>query len=205
MTAWIFCRKLWWLPLTAGCVKLQLPASSSRVGHNGEHVQAIVLAPVSICFIAIMLKPVTYTSRKQSHICLWWLMIPYESFWHRRITLLALTGYTVLRTWRCSSHTPTLHDRMCKAKTPVVEERCVMLELEASRRSRLIWWWFWTYFDVNTFDTKLFSHVMIGIDHSWLEVTATTPSWFVVQWGRPLSCALGCPRTRQQINWVLLP
>ena len=40
MTAWTFGAKLWWLPLTAGCVKLQIPASSSRVRHNGERVQA---------------------------------------------------------------------------------------------------------------------------------------------------------------------
>ena len=30
--------------------------------------------------------------------------------------------------------------------------------MEASRKCRLIWWWFWTYFVVNMFDTKLFSH-----------------------------------------------
>ena len=49
-------------------------------------------------------------------------------------------------------------------------------KLEASRWSSLIWWWFSTYFDANTFDTKLFSHVIIGIDHSWSEVRATTHS-----------------------------
>ena len=31
------------------------------------------------------------------------------------------------------------------------------------------------YFVVNTFDTKLFSHVIIGIDHGRSGVTATTP------------------------------
>ena len=52
--------------------------------------------------------------------------------------------------------------------------------MEASRRRSSIWW-FWTYFVVNTFDTTLFSHVIIGIDHDREGVTATTPSWFVVQ------------------------
>ena len=71
MTAWIFGAKLYWLSMTAGCVKLQLPASSNRVRHNGERVPATVLVPVSIWFIMIMLKPVTYTSQKHSQICLW--------------------------------------------------------------------------------------------------------------------------------------
>ena len=61
MNAWIFGAKLEWLSLTAGCVKLQLPASSSRVRHNGERVPAAVLAPVSICFIVILLKSASYT------------------------------------------------------------------------------------------------------------------------------------------------
>ena len=34
---------------------------------------------------------------------------------------------------------------------------------------------------VNTFDTMLFSHVIIGIDHGRSGVTATTPEWFVVR------------------------
>ena len=46
--------------------------------------------------------------------------------------------------------------------------------MEASRRWRSIWWRFWTYFVVNTFQTKLLSHVIIGIDHCQLGVTATT-------------------------------
>ena len=69
-----------WQPLMAGCVKLQLPASSSRMRHNGERVPVAVLVAVSICFIVIMLKPVTCTSERQSHVCLWWLMIPYKWF-----------------------------------------------------------------------------------------------------------------------------
>ena len=80
MTAWTFRAKLWWLPLTGRCVKPQLLASSICVCHNGEHVPAAVLAPVSIWFIVIMLKPATYTSKKQSLICLWWLMIPHKIF-----------------------------------------------------------------------------------------------------------------------------
>ena len=50
--------------MTAGCVKLQLPASSNRVRHNGERVPAAVLVPVSIWFTVIMLKPATYTLQK---------------------------------------------------------------------------------------------------------------------------------------------
>ena len=61
--------------------KLQLPASSNRLRHNGERVPAAVLVPVSIWFIVIMLKPANNTSQKHSHICLWWLMIPHRLFW----------------------------------------------------------------------------------------------------------------------------
>ena len=111
MTARIFGAKLWWLPLTAGCVKRQLPASSSRVRHNGQRVPPAVLAPVSIRFIMIMLKPATYTSTKQYLICLWWLMIPHKLFWWWQITLPALTGHTILRAWRRSSRTSILHGR----------------------------------------------------------------------------------------------
>ena len=125
MTARIFGAKLYWLPLTAGCLKGQLPASSSRVRHNGQRVPPTVLAPVSIWFIVIVLKPATYTSKKQYLICLWWLMIPHKLFWWRQITLPALTGHTILRAWRHSSRTSILHDGMCKATTPVVMERCV--------------------------------------------------------------------------------
>ena len=53
--------------------------------------------------------------------------------------------------------------------------------MEASRRRRSIWWWFWTYFVVNKFCTKLFFHVIIGIDQGRSGVTATTPDWFVVR------------------------
>ena len=52
-------------------------------------------------------------------------MIPHKLFWWRQITLPALTGHTVLRAWRRSSRTPTLHDGMCKATTPVIKEGCV--------------------------------------------------------------------------------
>ena len=71
MTAWTFGAKLLWLPLTAGYLKLQVPASSSRVRHNGERMPAAALVPVSIWFIVIMFKPATYTSEKQSLIYLW--------------------------------------------------------------------------------------------------------------------------------------
>ena len=108
-----------------GMCKATTPASSNRVRHTGERVPAAVLVPVSIWFIVIMLKPATYTSQKHSHIFLWSLMVPHRLFWQRQITLPALTGHTVLRTWRCSSRTPTLRDGMCKATTPVVKERCV--------------------------------------------------------------------------------
>ena len=42
-----------------GRVKLQLPASSSRLHHNGEPMPAAVLEPVPIWLIVIMLKPAT--------------------------------------------------------------------------------------------------------------------------------------------------
>ena len=42
-----------------------------------------VLVPVSIWFIAIMLKPTIYTSQKHSQKFLWWLMIPHRLFWLR--------------------------------------------------------------------------------------------------------------------------
>ena len=70
--------------------------------------------------------------------------------------------------------------------------------MEASRWRCSIWWWFWAYFVINTFHTTLFSHVIIGIDHGRLGVTATTPEWFVVRRGRPSSVlapdnkSLGC-------------
>ena len=59
ITVRIFGAKLLWLLLTAGCVKLQLLASSRRVGYNGERVPVAVLTPVLIWFIVIMLKPTT--------------------------------------------------------------------------------------------------------------------------------------------------
>ena len=120
MTALVFGANLWWLPLTAGCVKLQLPASSSRVRHNGERVPAAVLAPVSIWFVVETLKLVTYSSPKQFNLCMWWLVILYNLFWERQITLSALAGHTVFRAWRRSSRSWTLHDGMCKATTPFI-------------------------------------------------------------------------------------
>ena len=60
----------------AGCVKLQLPASSSRVRHNGERMSAAVLMPVSIWFIVIMLKPVTNASKNT-------LLYVYGDWWFR--------------------------------------------------------------------------------------------------------------------------
>ena len=50
---------------------------------------------------------------------------------------------------------------MRKATNPVGKERCVTSQW----RRRLIWWRLWTCFVVSTFDTKLFIHVIIGIDH----------------------------------------
>ena len=106
MTAWIFGAKLQWLPLTVGCV-------------------AVILMPLLIWFVVIMLKPATYTSKKQSHVCLWWLVILYEWFWERQINLPALTGHIVLLAWWRSSCTRTLHDRMCKATTLIIKDRFV--------------------------------------------------------------------------------
>ena len=57
--------------------------------------------------------------------------------------------------------------------------------MEASVQRYSMWLWFWMYFVLNTFDTKLFSHVIIRIDHGWSGVMATTPLWFVVRRGRP--------------------
>ena len=109
--------------------------------------------------------------------------------------------------WRPSSITPILHDGMCKATTPVFKERCLTSEaMEASRRRRSIGGWFWTYVVVNAFDTKLFSHVLIGIDHGRDGVTATTPSWFVVRRRDVPRVQLeGRPGAGQQITRVLMP
>ena len=97
MTAWIFGAELYWLSLTAGCVKPQLPAPSNRVRHNGKRIPAAVLVPVSIWFIVFMLKPATYASQKHSQICLWWLLIPQKNYFDSdNVTLPALTGHTVL-------------------------------------------------------------------------------------------------------------
>ena len=64
----------------AGCVKLQLPASSSRVCHNGERVPVTILLTVSIWFIVIILRPETYTSEKQYVYGDWWFHINYMYF-----------------------------------------------------------------------------------------------------------------------------
>ena len=80
MTVWIFGAKLQWLPLTVGCVKMQLPALSSRVRHNGERVPDAILAPVSIWLIVIMLEAVTYSSPKNNLLYVygdWWFHINY--------------------------------------------------------------------------------------------------------------------------------
>ena len=50
----------------------------------------------------------------------------------------------ILSAWRCSSHTLTLHDRMCKATTPVIKGEMRDVTMEASRRRRSIWLWFLT-------------------------------------------------------------
>ena len=55
---------------------LQLPASSSRVRHNGEHMPAAVLVSVSIWFLVIMLKPATYTSKDNP-------IYVYDDWWFR--------------------------------------------------------------------------------------------------------------------------
>ena len=62
----------------ARCAKLQLPVSSSRVRHNGERMPAAVLAPASMWFIVIMLKPAIYTFKKMYISCIygdWWFYI----------------------------------------------------------------------------------------------------------------------------------
>ena len=46
-------------------------------------------------------------------------MIPNKSPFFREL------GHIVLSAWRPSSRTPTFHDGMCKATTPVVMDRCV--------------------------------------------------------------------------------
>ena len=197
MTAWIFGAKLEWLSLTAGCVKLQIPASSNRVRRNGERVPVAVLVPVSIWFIVIMLKPATYTSQKHSQISL--CMVIDDS---TEILLIATNQSTCIN-WP-QFYVP---DDVPCALWPFAAG-CVKLQLPSLRRNawhhnggkyrrrRSIWWWFWKYFVVNTCNITFFSHVIIGIDHGRLGVTATTPSWFVVRWGRPSSCALGMSRRR---------
>ena len=63
--------------------------------------------------------------------------------------------------------------------------------MEVGRQRHLIWWRFWMYFAKTLLNTKLFSHLIIRFDHGWSGVTATTPLWFVAQWGCPRSCSLG--------------
>ena len=68
-----------------GMCKQQILASRGHVRHNGERIPATVLAPVSIWFIVIMLKPVTYTSKKQSYMFMviggWWLALTTSLLW----------------------------------------------------------------------------------------------------------------------------
>ena len=119
-------------------------------------------------------------------------MIPYKWFWKRQITLPALPGHTVLRTWRCSLCSWTLHERMCKATTPVIKERCVTSHWRQLGKFT----WFGTDFVAYMFSTKLFSHVIIRIDHGCLGVMSTTPKWFVILWGHPSSCSLRTSQCR---------
>ena len=63
--------------------------------------------------------------------------------------------------------------------------------MDAVRQRHLILWRFWKFFVITFFNTNLFSHVIIGIDHGWSGVMTTTPSWYVVWQGCPLSCSLG--------------
>ena len=48
------------------------------------------------------------------------MVIRYESFWERQITIPALTGHPILRfVRRCSSYSQTLHDGMCNCVTTI--------------------------------------------------------------------------------------
>ena len=125
-------------------------------------------------FTVIMLKHATYTSKTKLKYFLGWLMIPYKSFWWRKITLPSITGHTIVRSWQRSSHIPNLHDGMYKATTLVVKERCVTSQW---RRRSSIWLWFWTYCAVNTFDTKSFIHVIIEIDHGRVGSNVISITW----------------------------
>ena len=74
---------------------------------------------------------------------------------------------------------------------------------EASRQRHSIWWWFWTYFVENTLDTKLFGHDMIKIDQGREGVTATTPSWFVVNKSLGCCCRNSLPTIINPLNKTL--
>ena len=68
----------------------------------------------------------------------------------------------------------------CVKLTPVVKEICVRLRW---RQEGVVAWFDGdferTYISVFSFDTELFDHVTIRIDHGWEGVMATAPEWFV--------------------------
>ena len=80
--------------------------------------------------------------------------------------------------------------------------RDVTMEASGRRRWRLIWRRFWTYFVVNSFHTKLFSHVIFGTFRRWttnhLSVVAVTPSqpWSIYR------LSMGCHTVSPAPVWV---
>ena len=111
------------VPLTAGCVKLKLPASSSRLCHNGNRVPVAVLTPVLLRFVVIMLKPAAHTSRNQPHM----FMGMGDSIQMILTETNNSPSFNWLHNFTCLTTCPLLsgHDGMCKATTPVVKEICM--------------------------------------------------------------------------------
>ena len=123
----------------------------------------------------------------KKHACLWWLMILCALFWERQITPPALIGHNFKYLTTFLGHSNP-SDGICKDTTSVVKERCVTSQWNQVGGVARVgdYWRFWKYFVVNTFDSKLFSHVIIVIHDGRSGVTTTTP----------LSCALGTSRGR---------
>ena len=83
--------------------------------HNGECVPAAVFAPVSICVIVLILKPVTYTSKNN-------LIYVYgDGLFH--INYFDSDNSLFLHYMAMQFY--VLDDEMCKATIPVINERCV--------------------------------------------------------------------------------
>ena len=119
ITAWMFGAKRQWLPMTTGCVKLnKYPVSNSRVHHKGYRVPVATLAPISL-WLYLNLWLILPKSNPIYVYADWW----FDMNGFDKTILPAWTGHRVLRAWRRSSSSQTLHNGMCKATIPVTEDR----------------------------------------------------------------------------------